>query len=57
MLPNVSVLKLFSKQIVTLKSAALEEGKTRQEDKKQVEVYQSHSKFMKAKVTGLEGCT
>ena len=55
MLPNVSVLKLFSKQIVTLKSAALEEGKTRQEDKKQVEVYQSHSKFMKAKVTGLEG--
>ena len=40
----------FHEQIKSFKTAASEEEKTRQDDKKQVEVYQSHSKFMKAKV-------
>jgi len=34
-----------------LKKAASEDGKKRLEDKKQADVYESHSKFMKSKVS------
>ena len=37
--------------MLSLKSALEEESNKRNEDKKQAEVYQSHSKFMKAKVS------
>ena len=37
-------------QIVNLKKAASDDEKRRREDKKQAEVYESHSKFMKSKV-------
>jgi len=40
-------------QIENLKKAATDNDKKRQEDKKQADVYESHSKFMKAKVNKL----
>lgn len=38
-------------QMENLKKAASEDDKKRQEDKKQADVYESHSKFMKSKVS------
>lgn len=38
-------------QMETLKKAASEDDKKRSEDKKQTDVYESHSKFMKSKVS------
>lgn len=38
-------------QMENLKKAATEDDKKRQEDKKQADVYESHSKFMKSKVS------
>lgn len=37
-------------QMENLKKAASDDDKKRQEDKKQADVYESHSKFMKSKV-------
>ena len=38
-------------QMENLKKAASDDDKKRQEDKKQADVYESHSKFMKSKVS------
>ena len=40
----------FYSQIENLKKAASDNSKKRQEEKRQAEVYESHSKFMKSKV-------
>ena len=38
-------------QMENLKKAASEDGRKQSEDKKQADVYESHSKFMKSKVS------
>ena len=42
---------MFYLQIENLKKTTLEDDKKRQEDIKQAEVFESHSKFMKSKVS------
>ena len=41
---------MFYCQLENLKKSASEDDKKRLEDRKQAEVYESHSKFMKSKV-------
>lgn len=48
---DVYPLTMTHFQMETLKKAASEDDKKRSEDKKQTDVYESHSKFMKSKVS------
>ena len=45
-------MRPFFCQIDSLKKAASDDNKKRQEEKRQTEVFESHSKFMKSKVSG-----
>lgn len=45
------ILLTMAFQMENLKKAASEDDQKRQEDKKQADVYESHSKFMKSKVS------
>lgn len=50
-MPMFILLTVAHFQMENLKKAASEDDKKRQEDKKQADVYESHSKFMKSKVS------
>lgn len=50
-MPMFILLTMTHFQMENLKKAATEDDKKRQEDKKQADVYESHSKFMKSKVS------
>lgn len=50
-MPMFILLTMAHFQMENLKKAASEDDKKRQEDKKQADVYESHSKFMKSKVS------
>lgn len=47
-------IKQLEREIDSLKKAASDDNKKRQEEKRQTEVFESHSKFMKSKVESLK---